>query len=629
VTGGTLRHDARCYVERRADRELFEGLMRAEFCYVLTSRQMGKSSLMARTAVRLRQAGVNVATLDLTSLGQNLTSEQWYGGLLDQIAAQTDCEEEMEQYWAEHARLGPLQRWLGALREVGLRLPSRRRSGSEPAGAEGPPLAAAASTAPAPTRLIIFVDEIDTVRSLPFAADEFFGAIRECYNRRAAEPEYHRLSFCLLGVATPGELIRDPHTTPFNIGRRIELTDFTEDEGAGLAQGLGREEKVARVLLRRIFYWTGGHPYLTQVLCHAVANDPTSAGPAGVDRLCDKLFLSTRARERDDNLVFVRQWLTRSKGDLDGLLSLYARIWAGEQVMDDPGDLQFDTLRLAGIVRPVDRRLQVRNRIYHRVFDREWLASSHPKALERQHQAAKRIQLMRRTVLTSVALVLLALVVGISFVVRRLTAPPRASTPPVPVVQLPSVQLDLSSYFTGSLTSAWSEGSGTNLLGQWLPELPDRAKPMFRVDGVVQLSGQAGQDAQFGSAARAIKVGRRCERLHLLHAVQRTAPGGTQVASLVVNYTNRYRLEIPIFYGQEVCDWRRQPGNLGQVAGIILAAASASAGRESGTNATGFLGAQFCQSTFANPLPNVPITSLDYVSTQAGPAPFLLAITVE
>src|SRR5881397_1817514 len=82
VTGGTLRQDAPCYVERRADRELHEALLRGEFCYVLTSRQMGKSSLMVRTASRLRQEGTRVAILDLTAVGQNLTPEQWYEGLL-------------------------------------------------------------------------------------------------------------------------------------------------------------------------------------------------------------------------------------------------------------------------------------------------------------------------------------------------------------------------------------------------------------------------------------------------------------------------------------------------------------------------------------------------------------------
>src|SRR6266487_2559447 len=118
TAGGTLRRDAPSYVERRADRELEEGLRGGEFCYVLTSRQMGKSSLMVRTAARLRDAGVAVAVLDLTAVGQNLDAEQWYDGLLGLLGRALDLEEELEAFWMEHERLGPMQRWMAALREV-------------------------------------------------------------------------------------------------------------------------------------------------------------------------------------------------------------------------------------------------------------------------------------------------------------------------------------------------------------------------------------------------------------------------------------------------------------------------------------------------------------------------------
>ena len=118
VTGGTLRQDAPCYVERKADKDLYDGLKRGEFCYVLTARQMGKSSLMVRTAARLREEGVAVVMLDLTAIGQNLSAEQWYDGLLRSLSPQVGLEEELEVFWLANGRLSPLQRWMAGLQQV-------------------------------------------------------------------------------------------------------------------------------------------------------------------------------------------------------------------------------------------------------------------------------------------------------------------------------------------------------------------------------------------------------------------------------------------------------------------------------------------------------------------------------
>src|SRR4051812_40312020 len=140
VTGGTLGPDAPSYVERGADRELYEALRRGEFCYVLTPRQMGKSSLMIRTAARLRREGSRVVVLDLTAIGQGVDAEQWYRGLLDQVGQRLDLEDELAALWDQHHHLGPLQRWMRALRSIVL-----------PQSAPAAPLT-------------LFIDEIDTVR---------------------------------------------------------------------------------------------------------------------------------------------------------------------------------------------------------------------------------------------------------------------------------------------------------------------------------------------------------------------------------------------------------------------------------------------------------------------------------
>jgi len=396
VTGGAVRGDAPSYVERQADQELYQGLLEGRFCYVLTSRQMGKSSLMVRNAARLREDGVAVVVLDLTAIGQNLTAEQWYDGLLSKVGQQLQLEDEIEAFWLSHPRLGPLQRWMNAITEVVL----PRCTG----------------------RLVIFVDEIDVVRSLSrtFSTDEFFAGIREFYNRRTEEPELERLTFCLLGVTTPSDLIEDTRTTPFNIGQRIELHDFTGAEAAPLAQGLGRDEKTADKLLKRILYWTNGHPYLTQFLCQKVAEDPGVSGRDDVDRVCEELYLSPRSRESDNNLLFVREQLLRSEVDRAGLLDLYTQVRGRKQVRDDETNPLVSILRLSGITRTEAGDLKVRNRIYDRVFDRDWVNKNMPDEDLRRQRAAYRRGLLRATAIAALVIAVIGTLAAFAVQQRNL-----------------------------------------------------------------------------------------------------------------------------------------------------------------------------------------------------------------
>ena len=69
--------------------------------------------------------------------------------------------------------------------------------------------------------------------------------------------------------------------------------------------------------------------------------------------------------------------MLRSEVDLAGLLSLYVQVRRGKRVTDDETNPLVSVLRLSGITRVEDGRLQVRNRIYERVFDREWVTGEY------------------------------------------------------------------------------------------------------------------------------------------------------------------------------------------------------------------------------------------------------------
>ncbi len=392
VTGGALQADAGCYVARKADADLLEALRKGEFCYVLTTRQMGKSSLMVRTAAQLREEGCSVVIIDLTAIGQNLDVEQWYFSMLCHVGEKLDLEKEMEAFWDANQRRAPLHRFMGAIREVYFERKRKRKP------------------------LVIFVDEIDAVRSLrQFSADEFFAGIRECYNRRPEDAKLQSLTFCLLGVATPSDLISDQRITPFNIGQAIHLSDFTDADAAVLAGGLSPHRDTARALLSRVLWWTSGQPFLTQKLCAEVAKGDANTSQ-DVDAACARIFLSADARERDDNLHFVRDRLLRSGEERAALLDTYAKVCRGEWMADDRLNPVVKELRLSGILRAVDGHLQPRNRIYSQVFDLKWVRDNLPDAEVRRQRTAFYRGARR---VAGVAMVVLAIMSVLVFLIYR------------------------------------------------------------------------------------------------------------------------------------------------------------------------------------------------------------------
>lgn len=364
TAGGTLHSGAPSYVKRAADEQLFQALRTGQLCYVLTTRQMGKSSLMIRTAARLQQEGICTAIVDLSKLGVQASAEQWYFGILKELVDQLQLTTILETWWRTHRALGVVQRFADFVNDVVLVELSER--------------------------IVIFFDEIDSTLKLDFT-DDFFAAIRVMYNLRASDPAYDRLTFALLGVASPASLIKDRRRTPFNIGQAIDLPDFSRSDAQPLLRGLEHLfAEQGSLLLDRIFYWTGGHPYLTQKICVAMANgvtesnEPAAVGSEGdslpaikrVDRCVYELFLRADAKS-EENLQFVHSRI-RASPERRALLQLYRRIWKGESVGEDERSLRHNELKLAGLVGSQQGTLCVRNEIYRRVFDLTWIKKNLP-----------------------------------------------------------------------------------------------------------------------------------------------------------------------------------------------------------------------------------------------------------
>jgi hypothetical protein len=248
--GGAVPLDSEFYVERPTDQEFLSAVKRSDSVVLVKgARQMGKTSLLARGLHLARGMGARVVLTDFQKLNaEHLNSItallQSLGGI---IADQLDLDCYPEDIW--DPRRGPSRNFERYLqREVFAKI-------------NGP--------------LVWCLDEVDRLFSCPFAS-EVFGLFRSWHNDRALDPKapWPRLTMAMAYATEAHLFITDPNQSPFNVGTRLTLEDFTPEQVAELNRRYGKPLR-DEAEQERFYKLLSGHPYLVR----RGLNELVSRGP--------------------------------------------------------------------------------------------------------------------------------------------------------------------------------------------------------------------------------------------------------------------------------------------------------------------------------------------------------------
>jgi len=246
AVGGAVPLDSSFYVVRPTDEEFCSAITRNDsIVLVKGARQMGKTSLMARGLQEARKAGCKVVLTDFQKLNTaHLQSvEKFFLALAEAIADQLDLNVEPDIC---NPRRGPSMNFERFLRREVLKALS--------------------------SRLVWGMDEVDRLFTCSFGS-EVFGLFRSWHNERSLDPTgpWQNLTLAIAYATEAHLFITDMNQSPFNVGTRLTLSDFTQEQVSELNNRYGAPLKDPRELMQ-FYELIDGQPYLTRRGLHELAS---------------------------------------------------------------------------------------------------------------------------------------------------------------------------------------------------------------------------------------------------------------------------------------------------------------------------------------------------------------------
>ena len=237
--GGAVPLDSRFYVVRNTDEEFLTAICRQDsIVLVKGARQMGKTSLMARGLQQARQNGDKVILTDFQKLNNKHleSTDSFFRALAESIADQLDYELDIDAIW--NPKRGPSANFERFLRREMLPKVGKR--------------------------LVWGMDEVDRLFSCNFAS-EVFGLFRSWHNERSLDPSgpWQKLTMAIAYATEAHMFITDMNQSPFNVGTRLSLADFTLEQVTELNERYGCPLK-GTTDTAALFKLLGGQPYLTR-----------------------------------------------------------------------------------------------------------------------------------------------------------------------------------------------------------------------------------------------------------------------------------------------------------------------------------------------------------------------------